>query len=73
LSLGTLAPTLTLTYCSVEDEYLEESVHEEDAVRLDGGRVQEHRLWWPVERVRVQNGLDHYQGLCEVLTVQHRP
>ena len=41
----------------MEYEQLEECVHEEDPVRLDGAGVEEDRLGGPVERVRVQDGL----------------
>ena len=44
----------------MEYEQLEECVHEEDPVRLDGAGVEEDRLRGTVEGVRVQDGL---QGL----------
>ena len=49
------------------DEDVEEGVHEQDAVGLDGRGVEQHGLWWPVEGVGVQDGLDHNERLGEVL------
>ena len=57
----------------MEDEQLEEGVHEQDPVGLDGRGVQQHRLWRPVERVRVQDGLDHDQALGQVFSGQAGP
>ena len=45
-------------YLSVENEKLEKRVHEEDPVRLDRARVEQHRLGRAVEGVRVQDGLE---------------
>ncbi len=57
----------------MEDEQLEEGVHEEDPVRLDGGGVEEHGLRGPVERVGVQDGLDHDEAVRQVLTQKTGP
>lgn len=53
---------------SMVDEYLEEGVHEKDAIRKDTAAVQQHRLWGPVEGVGVENGLYHDERLGQVLT-----
>ena len=50
----------------MEYEQLEECVHEEDPVRLDGAGVEEDRLGGPVEGVRVQDGLQRL-GFFEIL------
>lgn len=57
-------------YLSVKDEYLEEGVHEQDAVGLYARSVQQYRLWRTVEAVTVEDRLDHDQTLCQVLTHQ---
>lgn len=45
------------------DEYVKERVHEENAVVEDGRRVEKDGLGRPVERVRVEDGLDHDERL----------
>jgi len=57
-----------MDYLSMEDEYLEEGVHQQNTIRLYTARVQQDRLWWPIEAVAVQYWLDHDQGLSEVLS-----
>ena len=54
----------------VEDEQLEEGVHEQDPVGLYGGGVQEDGLGRAVEGVGVQDGLDHHQAVRQVLPQQ---
>lgn len=41
------------TYLSVINQDLEEGVHKQDAVWLNGGSVQKHRLGRATKRVRV--------------------
>lgn len=48
------------------DEYVKERVHEENAVVEDGRRVEKDGLGRPVERVRVEDGLDHDERLREL-------
>lgn len=55
---------------AVEDQDVEEGVEEEDDVRLDRDAVQQHGLWWCVERVRHKCGLNHDQRVVHVLFVQ---
>jgi len=52
---------------AVVNQNLKERVHQEDAIRLDGSRIEEDRFWRAVERVAVENRLDHDQRLGEVL------
>ncbi len=54
----------------MEDEQLEEGVHEQDPVGLYGGGVQEDGLGGAVEGVGVQDGLDHHQAVRQVLPQQ---
>jgi len=56
---------------AVIDQDLEERVHQQDAIRLDRSRIEEDRLWWAIERVAVEDRLDHDQRLGEVLAHQH--
>lgn len=49
------------------NDNLEESVHERNSVSKNAAAVQEHRLWGPVEGVGIQDGLDHDEGLGEIL------
>ena len=55
---------------TVEDEDLEECVHEEDPVWLDAGGVEQHRLGRTIEAVAVEDWLDHDETLGEVLLGQ---
>ena len=57
---------------SVINDDLEESVHQQDTIRLNGRRIQQNRLR-ATESVTVQDRLDHNQSLCYILTVQHVP
>ena len=52
------------------DEYVKERVHEENAVVEDGRRVEQDGLGRPVERVRVEDGLDHDERLRELFDKQ---
>jgi len=52
----------------MEDEYLEEGVHQQNTIRLYTACVQQDRLWWPIEAVAVQYWLDHDEGLSKVLS-----
>lgn len=61
------------THLPVEDQYLEEGVHQQYPVGLYGAGVQQDGLGGPVEAVTVQDGLDHDQRLGEVLAHQHVP
>ena len=54
----------------VEYEDLEEGVHQQDPVRLDGGGVEKDRLRRTLEAVAVEDGLDHDEALSEVLPVE---
>ena len=58
-SLLSRCPSYKWTYLSMEDEYLEESIHKENTIRLYAASVQKDRLWWPIEAVAVQYWLDH--------------
>lgn len=49
------------------NDNLEEGVHEQNSVSKNAAAVQEHGLWGAVERVGIQDGLDHDEGLGEVL------
>ena len=49
------------------NDNLEESVHERDSVSKNAAAVPEHRLWGPVEGVGIQDGLNHDEGLGEIL------
>ena len=55
----------------MEDEDVEEGVEEEDDVGLDGNAVEQHGLWWDVECVRHERGLDHDERVVDVLLVEH--
>ena len=46
---------------------MEESVHEQNSVSKNAAAVPEHRLWGPVEGVGIQDGLNHDEGLGEIL------
>ena len=46
---------------------MEEGVHEQNSVSKNAAAVQEHRLWGPVEGVGIQDGLNHDEGLGEIL------
>ena len=59
------------SHLSVVKDDLEEGVHQQDSVGLNTTGVQENRLGGPVKRVGVEDGLDHDQGLGQVLHVQH--
>lgn len=52
------------------DEYVKERVHEENAVVEDGRRIEKDGLGRPVERVRVEDGLDHDERLRELFDEQ---
>ena len=54
----------------MKDEDLEEGVHEEDPIRLNGGGVEQNRLRRSAEGVRVEDRLDHDQALRQVFTKQ---
>ena len=54
----------------MKDEDLEECVHEQDPIWLNGGGVEEYRFRRSTERVGVQNRLDHDQALGQVLAKQ---
>lgn len=56
---------------AVEDEDVEEGVEEKDDVRLDRDTVQQHGLWWCVERVRHERWLNHDQRVVHVLFIQN--
>lgn len=45
---------------------VEKRIHEKNSVRQKGRRVQQDRLGWAVERVGVENGLDHDQRLSQI-------
>ena len=52
----------------MENEELEESIHEENSVRLDGGGVEEDWLRGTLERVGVQDRLDHDETVVQIFT-----
>ena len=56
----------------MKDENLEECVHQQDSIGLDGRGVQEYRFRRSTESVGVQDRLDHDQALGQVLTKQAR-
>mmetsp|Transcript_470 Transcript_470/g.1094 ORF Transcript_470/g.1094 Transcript_470/m.1094 type:complete len:714 (+) Transcript_470:262-2403(+) len=58
---------------AVEKDDREVGVQQEDAVRLQGRHVQEHRLGRPVERVRGDLRLDHHHRVAHALLEQHQP
>lgn len=58
---------------TVEDEDVEEGVEEQDDVRLDRHAVEQHGLWWHVERVRHERRLDHDERVVHVLLIQYMP
>ena len=45
------------------DDNLEEGIHQQDTVRLDGGSIQQDRFRRSVETVAIQDGLYHDKGL----------
>ena len=49
---------------------VEKGVHEENPIRQKGRGVQQHRLRWPVERVGIQNRLNHDQRLRQIFLRQ---
>lgn len=55
----------------MEYEYLEECVHQKNAVRLNAGSVQQYRLRWSIEAVAVEDRLDHDQTLGQVFSHQN--
>lgn len=57
----------------MKDEDLEEGVHEEDPVRLDGRGVKQDGLRRPVEGVRVQDRLDHDEALSQIFSEETGP
>lgn len=59
------------SHLSMVEDDLEEGVHQQDSVGLNTTGVQENRLGGPVKRVGVEYGLDHDEGLGQVLHVQH--
>lgn len=59
-----------MSYLSVENENLEEGVHQKDAIWLDRRSIEENRLGRSVEGVRVQDRLYHDQALSQVFTEQ---
>lgn len=58
---------------SMVDHQLEEGVHQQNAIWKDTTAVQENRLWRAVERVRVEDGLDHDERLRQVLSHELMP
>lgn len=57
---------------AVEDENVEEGVQQENRLRLDRCRVEQHRYsTLLIECVRVQSRLDHDQRIRYVFMVQH--
>ena len=50
---------------------MEEGVEEEDDIGLDGDAVEKDRLWWCIERVGHERGLDHDEGVVYVLLVEN--
>ena len=59
------------SHLSMVEDDLEEGVHQQDSVGLNTTGVQENRLGGPVKWVGVEDGLDHDEGLGQVLHVQH--
>ena len=55
------------------DEDVEEGVHEQDPLGLNGRGVEQDRLGGPAERVGVQDGLNHDERLGQVLHQQAVP
>jgi hypothetical protein len=57
---------------AVEDEDVEEGVEEEDRLRLNGSRVEEHRLAaFVVEAVAVKCGLNHDERVAYVFVIEY--
>jgi hypothetical protein len=57
----------------VVNEHVEEVVHQEDAVGLNAGCVEQHRLRWTIERVGEELGLNHCGTLVHILAHQNVP
>mmetsp|Transcript_8197 Transcript_8197/g.30795 ORF Transcript_8197/g.30795 Transcript_8197/m.30795 type:complete len:211 (+) Transcript_8197:1119-1751(+) len=57
---------------AVEHDDVEERVQQEDAIRSDGCRVEQHRLRRSIEAVADQAWLDHHQAVHHVLLDQDR-
>lgn len=55
---------------AVEDEYVEESIEEEDRVGSDRDRVEEDGFGRSLEAVRHERGLDHDERVVDVLRVK---
>ncbi len=54
----------------MENENLEERVHQKDPIRLDWRGVKEDWLGRSIKGVRVEDRLDHDQALRQVFTEQ---
>ena len=65
-SLAPLRDGLTM-----EDKQVEECIEQQDDIWANLHRVQQHRLWWPVEAVRHERWLNHNQRVVDVFTVEH--
>mmetsp|Transcript_6284 Transcript_6284/g.25494 ORF Transcript_6284/g.25494 Transcript_6284/m.25494 type:complete len:296 (-) Transcript_6284:1325-2212(-) len=55
----------------MEDDHREVRIQDEDPIRCDGAHVEQHRLGGTVERICHQRGLDHDQGVEDVLAPQN--
>ena len=51
------------------DNNLEECIHQQNLVRLNGRTVKQHWLWRSMEAITVQNWLHHDQGLGQILSI----
>ena len=58
------------THLAIEHEHDEEGVEQEDAVGVDGGNVQQHRLRLLLHAVGEERGLDHEQHVGHSLAVK---
>jgi hypothetical protein len=55
---------------AVEDEDVEEGVEQQHDIVLDGDAVEQNRLRGYVECVRHERGLDHDEGVIDILLVE---
>ena len=61
---------MNTTYFTVIDANQEVGVKQQDGVCLNTARVQQHWFWRAVERIGVQNRLDHNKRVGDILVVQ---
>ena len=67
---GAVRARVAAAHLAVKHEHDEEGVEEQDAVGVDGGDVQQHRLRLLLHAVRQERGLDHEQHVGNSLAVQ---